>query len=227
MRKALSKVWRRLPFLGRRGSLSQTTATTFDNEKDSSWYDSVYESSDAYRCHYWQSRYYFIWTVIADRIRRSADKRVLEIGCGSGQLASLLRDQGIVKYTGFDFSNVAIRLARQLVPEYTFLVADARYTELVPNGDYDWVVCTEVLEHIVEDLEVLKRIPPSRRCLGTVPNFPYRSHVRHFSSADEVIARYAALFDEFDVMSLCGSKQGQIYFLFEGVRACRDISETT
>lgn len=206
------------PLLKRLKKSRQKQGCGQDREKDSQWYDSVYESSEAYRCHYSQSRYYFLWCVIADRIRRSQKRRVLEIGCGSGQLAALLHDQGIVDYVGFDFSPAAVQLARRAVPYGVFFVSDARTSELVTNGDYDWVVCTEVLEHIVDDLAVLQRIPTGKKCIATVPNFPYRSHVRHFSSGDEVADRYAALFEEFDVMTLRGQRENQLYFLFEGVR---------
>lgn len=226
MRGTLSKIWCGLSVFCKRDTSSRTRAASHNNEKDSSWYDSVYESSDAYRCHYTQSRYYFIWTVIADRIRRSANRRVLEIGCGSGQLAALLYDQGIKEYVGFDFSEAAVHLARQAVPSYTFLVADARSTELVVDGNYDWVVCTEVLEHIVEDLAVVQRIPSGKRFIGTVPNFPYRSHVRHFFSSGEVVERYANFFNDFDVIALAGTRQGQLYFLFEGVRASTAARES-
>lgn len=176
------------------GKIAQKSNAVIERrKKDSQWYDSVYECSEAYRCHYSQSRYYFLWSVIADRIRRSPNRMVLEIGCGSGQLAELLHDQGIVDYVAFDFSPAAIQLARQAVPQAVFFVTDARTSELVTNGGYDGVVCTEVLEHIVDDLTVVQRVPAGKKYIVTVPNFRYRSQVRYFSSGQAVADLYASL----------------------------------
>lgn len=69
-----------------------------EGEKGPKWYDAAFERSDHYRRHYSQSPYYFLWTVIADRIVRAKVEPILEIGCGPGQLACLLRDKGISKY---------------------------------------------------------------------------------------------------------------------------------
>ena len=57
-----------------------------------------------------------MWTVLADRIRRSGAKSVLDIGCGPGQFAACLFDMaGIETYTGLDFSAEAIRMGPALV----------------------------------------------------------------------------------------------------------------
>ena len=72
-------------------------------EAGADFYDAAYSEVDEYRKPYWKSRYYFVWTVIADRLRRTANVGVLEIGCGSGQLANLIIEQGIRNYLGFDF----------------------------------------------------------------------------------------------------------------------------
>jgi 2-polyprenyl-3-methyl-5-hydroxy-6-metoxy-1,4-benzoquinol methylase len=147
-------------------------------EKSATYYDDRYRSFHV-RC-YAQSHYYFLWTVIADRIRRDRLKRVLEVGCGVGLLASFLFEQGIENYLGFDFSPVAIEQARRNAPWCRFLVADARTTGAFDDFEHDVVICTEVLEHIEDDLGVLARVRPGRRCLASVPSFPFDSHVRHF-----------------------------------------------
>src|SRR5688500_12416768 len=53
------------------------------------WYDRVYASGSAvYECDYRESPYLPLWLEIAGRLD-PAD-RILEIGCGTGQLAELL-----------------------------------------------------------------------------------------------------------------------------------------
>ena len=55
--------------------------------KEADWYDEIYRQPHDYQAHYTQSRYYFLWSVIADRLIRSGVRRVLELGCGTGQFA--------------------------------------------------------------------------------------------------------------------------------------------
>ena len=195
---------------------SRTVRETFGPDH----YDQAYKQSEEYRRPYAQSRYYPIWTVISDRIRRSGVRRILEVGCGSGQLAACLLDQGVEDYVGVDFSSVAIEMARKAVPGARFLVGDARALTIYSESAYDCIVCTEVLEHIQDDLVVLSRFPPGKRCLCTVPDFPYESHVRHFLNAEEVVARYGCFFRDLDVAAIKGvTGQGiGVYFLFDGVR---------
>jgi SAM-dependent methyltransferase len=188
-------------------------------EEPAGWYDQAYSNSEEYRAHYSQSCYYFSWCVIADRLLRDGLKKVLEIGCGPGQFAAMLRDYGIGCYVGLDFSSKAIEMARQNVPELEFLVEDARTSDIYARMDYDVIVCTEVLEHIQDDLIVVSRFKPGVRCLCTVPNFPYVSHVRHFKDPAEVQQRYGRYFHQLDVRTLKGTRDpAETFFLFDGVR---------
>jgi cyclopropane fatty-acyl-phospholipid synthase-like methyltransferase len=156
--------------------------------------------------------------VIVDRVRRSGGRRVLEIGCGSGQLAVYLLDMGVEEYIGLDFSPVAIDMARSKVPRGQFIVGDARTSSIYTDFKYDIIISTEVLEHIEDDFGVVARFPPGTRCLCTVPNFEYESHVRHFLSSAEVAARYSSFFNDFDVVEFKGTQSTETYFLFDGVR---------
>lgn len=183
------------------------------------WYDHAFATTKGYCAHYTQSSYYFLWTVIGDRIHRAGIGRILEIGCGPGQFAQLLFDQGIESYTGLDFSPKAIEMARASVPRGRFVVDDARTSDLYSQVEHEAIICTEVLEHIPDDLVVVSRFGPGKRCLCTVPNFPYESHVRHFEDGAAVASRYQRFFRDFDVVTLRSPAAADVrYFLFEGVR---------
>lgn len=189
-----------------------------DGEFSADFYNNAYSEVDEYRKPYHESRYYFVWTVIADRLRGSTRSGVLEIGCGSGQLANLLIEQGIPNYLGFDFSEVAVGLARQNGAG-RFEEADAKTTDLFSTHEYDAIVCTEVLEHVDFDLAIIGRIPAGTRCICSVPSFPYVSHVRHFDTKEAVTERYEAYFDDFDVLELPMPNDDSLrYYLFEGRR---------
>jgi len=187
-------------------------------EKSMNWYNSLADR-DFYKIHYTKSVYYFFWTVLVDRIVISRVKSILDIGCGSGQLSEFLRDKGLEKYHGLDFSSRFIEMARKRVPEFKFTEVDIFETNLLENADYDSVLCTEFLEHIEQDLIVIKRIKPGTLCFLSVPNFPHASHVRHFKNSEEVFDRYGKFFEECSVDSFKSDEKGYtIYFLLQGVK---------
>lgn len=185
-------------------------------EKRPEWYDASFEQSTHWRSHYSESEYYFLWAVIADRIVRENVESILEIGCGTGQLACLLRDKGICKYYGFDFSAKRIEQAKQVCPEFSFSLQDAFETDLFTTTDYEAVICTEFLEHVERDIEVLSRIRSNTIFYGTVPNFPFTSHVRYFQSESEVISRYKRYFTNLHVDVFLSNASGKIFYLLEG-----------
>lgn len=207
LKKAIGKLWK------------PDNRSSVPGEKPATFYDEMYASSEEYRKPFWQSRYYFLWTVIVDRLRQAHAKQLLEIGCGSGQFAELLYRDFPIGYTGLDLSQEGIAQAQSKgLGEFQFEAGDALQSPLL-NGNYDSVVCMEVLEHIERDRELLQRIQPGVRCLCTVPNFPYRSHVRHFENEQQVHERYGELFNDISVWGLAGShREGVVYFLLDGMK---------
>jgi ubiquinone/menaquinone biosynthesis C-methylase UbiE len=73
--------------------------------------------------------------------------RVLEIGCGTGEILAALRPGfGL----GIDLSREMIRIARRKFaarPELHFLHAEAEELPLLP-GKFDWIIAPDVLEHL-------------------------------------------------------------------------------
>lgn len=188
-----------------------------EGEKPASWYDRAFEEAEGYSAHYSRSPYYVSWTVILDRIRRAGVKSVLEVACGPGQLACALRDSGLLQtYQGFDFSAKRVAAARAACRGFAFEVADAFTTTLFETVAYDVVIATEFLEHVNEDLRVIERIRPGARFIGTVPNYPYVSHVRHFVDVAAVSERYAAMFDDFTVVPIVRDERGNVLYIMEG-----------
>jgi SAM-dependent methyltransferase len=188
-------------------------------EMGDTYYDGLYSKSLEYRGDYWMSRYHFIWAVIADRLRRDRISRILEIGCGSGQLAHLLMDQGVTTYTGLDFSTEAITLASARgLSGATFIRGDARASDVFGGCQYEAIVSTEVLEHIQDDLIVVSQFPPRVRCIFSVPNFSDPSHVRYFSTAEEVGSRYGRFFGALDILTLRAAHPTDRFFLCDGIR---------
>ena len=189
-----------------------------ENERGAAFYDAKVREVPHWTLHYTASHYYPVWTVIADRLERSGCTSVLDIGCGPGQVGAMLADRGWRNYRGVDFSPAMVLHAKKACPDFHFEVRDVVASGVVAEGGHDCVIALEFLEHVVEDLAVLSGMRPGTTLLGTVPNFPARSHVRHFKSADEVRARYAALFDPFDVSAIRAGERGAIFWVVQGMR---------
>ena len=159
-------------------------------EKGPEHYDKVYGSTELYRLHYTESRCYTLWTRILKFLSIYPSPRILEIGCGTGQLAHLLWDEGYKDYRGFDFSPEAIRIAKDTC-EQTFLVSDARK----PNTyacDYDLVLAVDMLEHVEDDFGIIGHIKKGTPVIFTLPTFDDQAHVRWFRHPEEIYERYGS-----------------------------------
>jgi 2-polyprenyl-3-methyl-5-hydroxy-6-metoxy-1,4-benzoquinol methylase len=186
--------------------------------RSSAWYDRAFSRTVESHLHYTEAEHYFLWSVIAHLMVHDRVRAVLDIGCGSGQFALLLRDAGIQTYCGIDFSPKRIEWARKTCPGFTFVVTDAFQTDLFTAFPYDAVVCAEFLNHVQQDREAIQRIRKGSRFFAIVPNFSYASHVRHFQDADEVRERYGAHFEDFRISRFVANRKGKAYFLMEGIK---------
>jgi SAM-dependent methyltransferase len=169
------------------------------------------------KVHYTESRYYSLWSILVDRLVNANIKNILDVGCGPGQLALFIQDKGIPNYLGIDFSAARIAYAKKLNLSYHFMCCDAFSTDLFDSYDYDCVISLEFLEHIHKDLEIISQIRSGSRFLGTVPNFPYIAHVRHFKTQEEVYNRYSHLFQKLQVTTHLRGKEGVKYFILDGI----------
>jgi SAM-dependent methyltransferase len=145
------------------------------------------------------TRYDPLFRKVVANIREHGSRSILEVGCGSGFLAEMILQDHDGTYRGFDFSPEAIRNAgaRTGHPEL-FCVGDALDVRSYP-GDYDTIVCTEMLEHVDGDLDVIALWRAGTWCVCSVPNFDYDGHVRFFNSSKEVVERYG---DSIDIKSV-------------------------
>jgi SAM-dependent methyltransferase len=187
-------------------------------EQPAEFYDARFASSTGLQVHYTRSPYYPLWTVVTDRLVGMGARQIIDIGCGPGQFACLLRDHGIPQYLGLDFSRQRIEYARKSCPEFRFEIVDLFASDLLRTSEYDAVVALEFLEHVQGDLEVLRQVRPGCNFIGTVPNYHSAGHVRIFQSAAEVDARYRSELDELRVDPWATDPHGKTIFLLQGRR---------
>lgn len=129
----------------------------------------------------------------------SPHEEVVDLGCGTGRFIELLRRGGHYgPITGIDWSASALQEAFEYGGDHacepSFRREDLREWEPDPDRAGNTVyVCSEVLEHLPDDLGLVRRIPPGHRFLFSVPNFHSQSHVRVFTRVGDLWERYAGL----------------------------------
>lgn len=158
-----------------------------------------------------------VWAVLAEHVRRSGARSVIEIGCGAGEFARLLRDLGTVNYLGLDTNAARLARARAACPEYRFDVADVFLTNHLRSEDYDVAVMTGFLEFVRWDLVALELVRPQRRVLGTVTAGDEPGRVRQFTSANQVFDHYSPVLRDLRVEPI-HLPHGRTAFLFDGIK---------
>ena len=99
-------------------------------------------------------------------------ERVLDIGCGYGAVAYSVASRSDAQVVGIDINRQNIDKANRLYshPQLTFVHGDA--LKQLPEGPYDVVLMSNVLEHIEHRVAFLKRVQESsnpKRWLIRVP----------------------------------------------------------
>jgi 2-polyprenyl-3-methyl-5-hydroxy-6-metoxy-1,4-benzoquinol methylase len=147
---------------------------------------------------------------------------VVDLGCGSGRFCDELHQGGLrdAGYLGVDFSPAAIEEASRYNAGFVnaaFRVADLRDFNPGPVAGNTVFVCLETLEHLDDDRELVKRIPPGARAIVSVPNFPSEAHLRTFPEPASVWRRYDYLL-EFRRWSLISFGHGKAAHLVDARR---------
>jgi len=169
------------------------TYTPFDKEA----YDLTYSTSKDYKQHYNDMVYADTWRYIMGKLR--VTDKLLDLGCGPGHLAHMLYDNGFENYTGIDFSDVAIEMARAKVPSYNFIKDDLRNIDYLRYNDYKFI-CTETLEHIENDIGLLKKLPPNY-IIFSVPDFKTVDHYRTYENEKFIKEYYKDILNILSVKS--------------------------
>lgn len=187
------------------------------DEKPAGWYDEKYLNS-TYTKPVDQCTYFDLYKSALSMIPRNKRISILDLGCGTGRFAKLVSDAGYKRFTGVDFSKVAIEVAKKYVPEYKFIVSDLfeeRVVRLIEESEV--FVLLEVLEHIEKDIELLEHISPGKLVIFSVPTYFSKSHVRRFLTIKKIHERFGNILDFSRNKRKLIRKPGRI-FLFSSIR---------
>jgi SAM-dependent methyltransferase len=114
---------------------------------------------------------------------KSGNKKLLEIGCGTGYVLSGLSSSTDFQLSGSDIHVEGLKYAKERVPSAEFIQMDA--TAMPFKNEFDAIGAFDVIEHISEDELALKNIHRSLRKNGvlyiSVPQYMFM-----WSSIDEI-----------------------------------------
>jgi SAM-dependent methyltransferase len=110
--------------------------------------------------------------------------RLLDVGCGSGEMLRAAGDAGM-ELAGIDISENGIAQARAKLPDADLRVASAEQLPF-PDGRFDYIISVGSLEHFMDPrkgvMEMKRVARPKARVLLIVPNrrflFAWVSHLR-------------------------------------------------
>ena len=105
--------------------------------------------------------------------RTQGASSVLEVGCGEGHMQQALMRYPFAERIAFDIDAPIVAEARRIAPESRYLVADGQSLPF-PDGRFDVVMATEVLEHVPDPARALAemRRVSRRYVLVSVPREP-------------------------------------------------------
>jgi methionine biosynthesis protein MetW len=107
---------------------------------------------------------------------------ILDVGCGSGSLARRLNANGHT-VDGITISEEELRQAKPFVRKVFLYNLEGGLPVEIPDGEYDYVICSHVLEHIAYPqkllTDILRVLKPGGSLIVALPNvMHYKSRLR-------------------------------------------------
>lgn len=168
-----------------------------------------------------------------------AGKRVLDVACGEGYGARLLRDWGAREVVGVDLAPAAIAAAKRVFGDegLSFLVGDVERLDKALDGvePFDLIVSFETIEHLAHPERFLARLPgllvdggaiviscPNDRAYSANHDNPYHLRTYTFEDFKGITQGYLG---EASLWMLGAPLLGEMNFLFDDIRV-REVHDS-
>jgi 2-polyprenyl-3-methyl-5-hydroxy-6-metoxy-1,4-benzoquinol methylase len=124
------------------------------------------------------------WNWLKHRLPRTNERlKLLDVGCGTGAFTIAAAKRGY-EALGLSWDQRNQRVAQERAQlcgadHASFEIQDVRTLDARPDfiGQYDYVICLECIEHILDDIKLMKSmaacLKPHGRLLLTTPNYLY------------------------------------------------------
>ncbi len=127
----------------------------------------------------------------------SQAKKVLDIGCGNGAFASLVKQKNDAEVWGIELMEEEAKVAVSVLDK-VFIGVCEKYIEDLPENYFDVIYMNDVLEHLADPysvLEILKsKLAPKGVLISSIPN------VRFFRTFSKVLFSKDWKYEEYGVM---------------------------
>jgi 2-polyprenyl-3-methyl-5-hydroxy-6-metoxy-1,4-benzoquinol methylase len=134
----------------------------------SEYYGEYYEHENN---HWWFKWRFDMITQIVESLPRSGGFRMLDAGCGTGQMTKLLEQYG--QAVGLEIAPEALQFARKRGVEN--LVQGSITDPPFAAGSFDLVLSLDVIEHVDNDVQIINSlfdiVKPGGHLIVTVPAF--------------------------------------------------------
>lgn len=143
------------------------------------------------------------------------DAKVYDLGCGSGSLIKLLKENGYVNLKGLDLSQEQVKFAHSMgVTE----VEEGDAIEYLKSysGKFDVIVGTDIIEHFTKDelVELLKliqvKLAPNGKAIFRTPNLD-SLFASVFANGDFTHENYLNASSAQQVMLACGFASASVH----------------
>lgn len=160
--------------------------------------------TSAYRDYGWDDRLdegtACIFPVLAGMLERDRGKRILDLGCGNGAIASMLIDRGFDVW-GVDASASGVANANKRHPGRFFVqdLSEPNLPEAIASQTFDLAISTEVIEHLYAPrtyLQTIHKVLEARRG-DLILSTPYHGYAKNLvlAATNRMDAHFSALWD--------------------------------
>jgi len=124
-------------------------------------------------------------------------KKVLDVGCGNGSFASVVKQQNQAEVWGIEMMEDEAKAAETLLDK-VFIGTCEQYINELPSHYFDVIYFNDVLEHLVDPYSVLEamkqKLAPGGVVISSIPN------VRFYRTFSRVVFAKDWRYDDFGIM---------------------------